>query len=383
MSQAPLIIDTDVHNAIGDLTPYLPKVWHSQWKGSGVGIGGMGYFSPVGVSRRDAVPPRGGAPGSDPEFLISDHMDRFDIDYAILTGSGILGLSLHPDPDYANAIASACNDFMIESWLKVSPRFKGSVFINASDPVAAVKEIERVGTHPDMVQVIMASGARIPYGQRFYHPIYEAAEHYGLPVAVHPGTEGRGISGAPTPSGYPTRYMEWHNILPTNYMAHINSLVCEGVFEKFPGLTFVAIEGGIAWLPHLMWRMDKNYKALRDTTPWLKRLPSEYIKDHVRLTTQPIEEPQRPEELVQIFHMIDAGRTVMFSSDYPHWDNDNPKIALPKIPQQMKERIMAGTAAELYGLHELPKGRESVDAEISEGIVKSKGKKVHPGVEEE
>jgi predicted TIM-barrel fold metal-dependent hydrolase len=52
--------------------------------------------------------------------------------------------------------------------------------------------------------------------------------------------------------------MEWHNILPINYMATVNSLVCEGVFEKFPTLKFVAVEGGVAWLPHLMWRMDKN-----------------------------------------------------------------------------------------------------------------------------
>lgn len=99
-----------------------------------------------------------------------------------------------------------------------------------------------------MIQVIMCSGLRQLFGQRCFHQIYEAAERNGLPVAVHPGTEGRGIAGAPTPSGYPTTYLEWHNILPTNYMAHVNSLVCEGVFEKFPRLKFVAIEGGIAWL---------------------------------------------------------------------------------------------------------------------------------------
>jgi predicted TIM-barrel fold metal-dependent hydrolase len=148
--------------------------------------------------------------------------------------------------------------------------------------------------------------------------------------------------------------MEWHNILPIGYMAQINSLVTEGVFENFPELKFIAIEGGVAWLPHLMWRMDKNYKALRDTTPWLKRLPSEYILDHVLLTTQPIEEPARPEHLMQILEMIDAGRTLMFSSDYPHWDFDNPDMVLRDVDPAVRERIMGGTAMELYNLREKP-----------------------------
>lgn len=381
---SPKMIDSDVHNIVGSLLPYLPKAWHEQYRRSGSGISGL-YYSPVGVSRRDAIPDRGGAPGSDPEFLIKDHMDRFNIDYAILTGSGVLGISLHPDPDYGNVLASACNDCTIETWLKVSPRFKGSIFVNASDPPAAAAEIRRIGSHPDMVQVIMASAARMPYGQRYYHPIYEAAEEMGLPVAIHPGTEGRGISGAPTPSGYPTRYMEWHNILPTNYMTHVNSLVCEGVFEKFPSLRFIAIEGGIAWLPHLMWRMDKNYKALRDSTPWLKRLPSEYIKDHILLTSQPIEEPENSEELLQILHMINAEKTVMFSSDYPHWDYDNPMMALPRMPKQMRERIMAGTAAELYGLHEkVSVSDNNQDAAVlADQIAATAGKPLNPGEEEE
>ncbi|MBP1988700.1 amidohydrolase family protein [Paenibacillus eucommiae] len=383
MSDAPVLIDTDVHNHIGSLTPYLPKAWHDRYRDVGLPYGAQ-YYSSIGTHRKDANPDRGGPPGSDPQFLISDHMDRYGVDYAILTGSGVLGLSLDPDPDYGNVLAAACNDRMVDTWLSVSPRFKGSIFVNASDPVEAAAEIRRHASNPDMVQVLMASAARMPYGQRFYHPIYDAAQECGLPVAVHPGTEGKGISGPPTPSGYPTRYMEWHNILPTNYMTHVNSLVCEGVFEKFPKLKFVAIEGGISWLPHLMWRMDKNYKALRESAPWLKRFPSEYIVDHIRLTTQPIEEPNTPEQFVQILHMISAEKTVMFSSDYPHWDNDNPRMTLPRMPKEMKKRILAGTAAELYGLHTKPAGMNSISTELAEKIaVESMNSPDHVWGEEE
>lgn len=101
-----------------------------------------------------------------------------------------------------------------------------------------------------------------------------------------------------------------------------------------------------------MWRMDKNYKALRDQVPWLTKLPSEYIKEHIYLTTQPIEEPNHPDELVQIFKMCGAEDYVMFSSDYPHWDYDVPQKVLPMFPKEMRHKIAASNASKLYGLTE-------------------------------
>lgn len=348
------LIDADLHYSLAspkELLPFLSPYWAEMLgQSNALRLPTSNYASPVGVNRHDSRTDTGEHPGSCPEFTMKDHMDRYSIDYAILNISGMLTLALHDDLDYGNALASACNEWTAAKWLAFSPRYRGSIVINHADPIYAAKEIRKWAGHPQFSQILMASGTPRLFGQRFFHPIYEAAVEAGLPVAIHPGSEGAGTAPHITPSGRPTRYFEWHNILPINYMANINSLVCEGVFVKFPTLKFIAIEGGIAWLPHLMWRMDKNYKGLRSQTPWLTELPSHYIRNHIFVTTQPIEEPENPQHLLQIFEMIGAPQMILFSSDYPHWDFDTPKMALPPLPKEWKERIFWRNAAELYKL---------------------------------
>jgi predicted TIM-barrel fold metal-dependent hydrolase len=344
------IIDVDVHNDLKspqELVPYLPEPWRTRVAASGIGMPGHGYMSPVGVVRKDCMPPSGGPSASDPDFLVQDLMQQFNMEHVILTGN-MTNISTMHDPDYAAAIASAYNDHIIADWLSKNDAFRGSITVAPQDPLLAAKEIDRLAGHPSMVQVLMGSAQRAPLGQRQFHPIYEAASRHGLPVAIHPGGEGAGGTPPPTPAGYPTRYLEWHTCLSQNYMAHLVSLVCEGVFEKFPNLKFVMLEGGIAWLPHLMWRLDKNYKGLRSSVPWLKRMPSAYIRDHCMFSTQPIEEPQDPQELISIFDMIDAENILMFSSDYPHWDNDMPTEILKRLSPEARMKIFNTNAKTLY-----------------------------------
>ncbi|MEK3724545.1 amidohydrolase family protein [Paenibacillus sp. FSL H8-0034] len=346
------IIDVDVHNQLKspkDLLPYLPEPWRTRVASSGIGMPDRGYQTPIGVLRQDCLPPTGGPAASDPDYLVKDLFEPFNIEYGILTGS-LMDVSTMHDPDHAAAIASAYNDYLVAEWLPKHSSFRGSIVVGTQDPILAVREIDRMAEHPEMVGIVMGSAQRAPLGQRQYHAIYAAAERHGLPIAIHPGGEGAGGTPPPTPSGYPTRYLEYHTCLSLNYMAHITSLVCEGVFEKFPHLKFVCLEGGIAWLPHLMWRLDKNYKGLRSSVPWLKRMPSEYIRSNCMFSTQPIEEPEDPKDLIAIFDMIDAENFLMFSSDYPHWDNDIPTEILKRLSPEARQKIFYDNAKKLYKL---------------------------------
>jgi predicted TIM-barrel fold metal-dependent hydrolase len=101
-----------------------------------------------------------------------------------------------------------------------------------------------------------------------------------------------------------------------------------------------------------MWRFDKNWKALRVMAPWLERSPSEYIMDHILLSTQPIEEPENRAHLRAILDMFPVEKMLMFSSDYPHWDGDTPDFAARAVPSAVRDRVLSETARELYRLPE-------------------------------
>ena len=352
------IIDADIHPAPDParVAQRMPEPWRRRYLSGNRGPGYLNYWNPNGVYRSDAVTDEGERIEGSAEDLARHFFDVYKIEYGILNPESILAIGLSPEPDYAAAQVSAINDVFIEEWLPVDPRFRYSLAVAPNDPELAGREIRRLGNKPGVVQVLMPSGARIPYGQRAFHPIYAAAVEHGLPVAIHPGTEGVGISGAPTAAGYPSSYLEWHTALVGNFMAHLISLVTEGVFIKFPDLKFVLIEGGVCWLPPLLWRLDKNWRALRQTAPWLDRLPSEIVFEHVYLTTQPIEEPNRPEHFKMMLEMFPANRMLMFSSDFPHWDGDTPDFAARNFPAGLRDRVMHETARALYRLPEVTRG---------------------------
>jgi uncharacterized protein len=77
------------------------------------------------------------------------------------------------------------------------------------------------------------------------------------------------------------------------------SLILEGVFDVFPDLKIVMIEGGFGWVPQLGWRMDAHWTKMRSEVPTPKRKPSEYLKTNIWYATQPVEEPERPDDLRQ------------------------------------------------------------------------------------
>jgi predicted TIM-barrel fold metal-dependent hydrolase len=346
-------IDCDIHNALPSekaLLPHLSPRWRQHLETFGlrnyVFAGGSYPRLYPNAARADAWPPSGLPPGADLGFLQEQLLDAWQIEFGIL--NPLIDGATHPNRDYGAAVASALNEWQIRDWVEPEPRLRASVIVNYEDGELAAAEIDRRGVDPRFVQILLIARTREPLGKRKYWKMYEAAERHGLPVGIHFG----GFGGHPiTGAGWPSFYIEDHCGMPQTFQAQVISLVCEGVFEAFPGLKFVLIEGGIAWLPPLMWRLDMSWKRLKAEVPQLRRLPSEYIRDHFWLTTQPMEEPPVRGHFHRLLNQLDMNDRLMFATDYPHWDFDSPEQAFPeKLSPDLETRIMAGNARALYRL---------------------------------
>lgn len=346
------LIDCDVHSVvptIGVLLPYLTDHWkeyitESDFKGAREDP--YPKNAPTSI-RPDARRTDGIAPGSSLKVVQEQSLDPWGIEYAILNNA--YGLESVHNPDSAVALASAANDWHINEWLEKEKRLRASVLIAAQHPETAAREIDRVGGHPGFVQVYLPVHSLEPYGNRRYYPIYEAAVRHDLVIGLHYG----GAPGTPpSAAGWPSTYMEEQVAMAQIFQSQLVSMIVEGVFARFPTLRVAVIEGGWTWLPSLMWRFDKEWKGLRREVPWVQRQPSDYIREHVRFTTQPMDAPPTAEQFLHILDQIGSDDLLMFSTDYPHWHFDTPEEALPpaNLPETTRRKIMAENARAFYRL---------------------------------
>lgn len=342
------VIDTDVHHDVRsthDLLPYLSDHWKRYITDYGWKPIKTVPFNQVrkGSKYRADTFAENAPPGSDFELLKKQLLDENDITYAVIGGWFHEATVATGWFEFAAARASAYNDYTIDKWLSKDKRLLGSITI-PRDPVAAVKEIERVGSHPQMVQVMMSIG-NFSWGEPQYHPIFEAANRHGLAIGMHLSAD-ISVSGG----DFLRYYVAWRSAHPQAYMTQVISLITNGVFDKYPDLKVALIEGGFEWVPFMMNRMDAAYKGLRQETPWVKRMPSDYFRDNMRFSTQPWHDISE-KHLLSIIDMMGSEDMLMFSTDYPHWDFDSPKRTLPpKISKSLQHKILYENAKDLYKL---------------------------------
>jgi len=357
------VVDVDSHLRVGldTLTEYMPEDSAGKRMIEKADHAGSEIFTHTratpafpndegGYEEAGEDPARSGAghPEGKREFMAA-----FDIDYCLFTPDVMLGTINHDTT--AVELASAYNDWLVDTWLDADERFYATMAVANQVPERAVEEIERLGDRDGIAGVQLPGAGMVPpAGHWSYDPIYEAAAERGLPVVMHSHDIQAAVT-FPVQRRWAETFTESHAFaFPVEFMWHLISMVCNGVPERHPDLKVVLQEPGFEWLPWMMWRLDDHYLQNSDDLPALTKLPSEYIRDQFYVTTQPLGHTDSGKHLSWMVEMAGGAETLLYSSDHPHPDFDPPSELFDPVKRRLDadelRGIMGETAADLFGI---------------------------------
>jgi predicted TIM-barrel fold metal-dependent hydrolase len=289
-------------------------------------------------------------------------LDDVGIESTVLYPTAGVGSSNIVNPDWAIDAARAYNDWLHETYLQQSPRFRGLALLPQPvlNPTAAAEELDRAVTKLGMCGAVLPSNSlhAPPLGSQIYHSIYEVANNFGCCVAIHGGVHGgMGMDGLDP-------YAAVHAIAhPLGQMISLASIVFNGLLERFPKIKFGFLEGGVAWLLFCLERFDSSYGShvMRDLRGNYLRLRagekvSDYIIRHIEARRIFVGCEGGEPLLAAAVKMVGA-EPFMYSSDFPHEVNSetcrhelDELIENEDLSDDDKEAILYRNASEFYRL---------------------------------
>jgi predicted TIM-barrel fold metal-dependent hydrolase len=274
-------------------------------------------------------------------------MDAMSVDYSCLFPTLMLAVGLHPDAEMEVELCWAYNRWLTEKALpEGGGRFYSMLTLPLSDPDAALRQIETFGTRKYVTGFMITCVRSLAVHHNAHMKIYRALEERGLALAFHSAIN----PGEPVFKNL-NRFASVHALgFPFYNILHMTNWVTNGLGERFPKLPVIWIEGGLAWVPFLMQRLDHEYMLRSSEYPLLKKKPSDYMRA-MYYASQPME-AENMRALACTFEMINAETQLLYASDYPHWDFDLPSRVwdLPFLSEKAKHNILGGTAARLFKL---------------------------------
>jgi predicted TIM-barrel fold metal-dependent hydrolase len=340
-------IDCDIHPTLPGLHalfPYLPELWRDTFVQRGMHELVSNNYPPGSpLSVRPDWRPADGGPMAQLDHLRAQALDRWNVRLAIC--NCLYGVQLLYSEDMAAVIARAMNEWTARELLDREPRLRASIVIPIQNVELAVQEIDRCADDRRFVQVLMLAMGDMPLGRRAHWPIYAAAVRHGLPIGVHAGSS---YHNPTTPTGWSSYYTEDYVNQAQGFQTQLASLIYEGVFTKFPDLRVVLIESGFTWLPACIWRLTKFWRGLRTEVPWVNSSPAEIVRQHVRLTLQPIDAPPNAAQFERLWEHMDSDEMLLFSTDYPHAQFDGDAVLPPGLSTAALRKLMIDNPMATY-----------------------------------
>jgi predicted TIM-barrel fold metal-dependent hydrolase len=276
-------------------------------------------------------------------------IDAEGIDVQVLYGGLSIGASTFEDRRFAADFCRAYNDWLLYVCSRHPGRLEAVAVVPIQHVEEAVEELRRAAN-------LGVVGVMIPpvIGDRNLDdpsllPFFEATAHLDIAVAVHsaPGMN------VPLPGGERfDNYAQVHCLsFPVDQMVAMTALAMGGVLDRFPSLRVAFLESGIGWVPYFVHRMAEHREKRGDLLQHMTSDPRELIDRGQCFFSFECEEP-----LLEPYVEHLGADSLVFSSDYPHWDCDYPgtveraRTNSKGLGEDVTAKILGGNAIRLYGL---------------------------------
>ncbi|MBM3486673.1 MAG: amidohydrolase [Alphaproteobacteria bacterium] len=281
-------------------------------------------------------------------------LDQMGLEGSVLYPTAGLAFGLITDTEWANATAVAYNNWLEDVYTAKDKRLFGAGLVPVHDPEFARKEIRRCAKErvrfPTMLMPSVTNIGKT-FGDKFFWPIYEECEKQNIPIALH---------GAPSRGFGFDHFREFARVHalehPIPLMIQLTDMIFGGVFDDFPKLRVAYLEGGCAWVPFMMDRLDYEYESIFGTKARrrMKKKPSDYMREGDNFWVA-MELGER-----SIKYTIDAmgSDRILYASDYPHEPTEEDLTAeLPEFieskdySQAIKDNLLYKNQKRFYGLN--------------------------------
>ena len=278
--------------------------------------------------------------------IVRRAMNTMGVDYQVIFPTAMLLLGTSPVDGAELYLSRAYNRWLRDVILPQDKRILGLVYLPFNSPEDCEKLVKDFSNVPGIVGFTVTSVRHVPVHSPSYMRLYAMIEETGKPLVFHAGPNWNDASFQML-----NRFISMHALSFVHYnLIHMTNWIVNAIPERFPKLKTLWVEGGLAWIPYLMQRLDHEFLMRQNEAPGLKKLPSEYMKE-MYFSSQPMEQCH-PNALKVTMDMMNAETQLLFASDWPHWDFNPPHTVttLPFLSDEAKRNILGLNAAKLFGL---------------------------------
>jgi uncharacterized protein len=284
-------------------------------------------------------------------------MDRDGVDYSVLYPT-IAGLAAQTfgkldDPNLELACVQAYNDWLVEEWTTVSPRFVPQCIVPISPIEHAVAEIRRAVRKGHKGVVFPASPMElrdVPHiNEPVYDPLWATCEDLGVPLCFHSGGS-PGIQLRPGDNFSPLVAAAFSDIVRSvSSIAVLANFLVSRVLYRFPKLQVVFAESSLGWGAYEIEYADYQSDADGLQAEGYALKPSELFRRQCYFTCW------YDRASLKVRRYLGASN-ILWSANFPlansTWPNSREHIetGFADVPEEEKRQILWQNAAKLYSL---------------------------------